>query len=111
MSAEQNPIVATEYVLRRVHKDHFDAHLPVPIMPVAFKPTESDVDGISVYHEQLISAAEVGRAGRTPGAYYVARLSVAALHALSLTVIPVPSDLPGHAVIPELNRALYAQDK
>jgi len=56
-------------------------------------------------------AAEVAADGRTPGSYFVARLAVSALKDLNLTVIPTPGDLPGHAVILELNRALYLRDK
>jgi hypothetical protein len=111
MSDEQDPVDVQENVLRRIHRDHFDATLPIPIRPAAFKPTESDQDGLSVYRERFVSPAEVAASGRTPGAYYVVRLSVQDLHRLNLTVVPVPGPLRGHAVIPELNRTFYEKEK
>jgi hypothetical protein len=111
MSDEAAPVDADEFVLRRIHKSYFDSRLPLPIQPVAFKPTESDVDGLSVFRERFVSPAEVAAAGRTPGAYHVARLAVRDLQALRLTVVPSPGELPGHAVLAELNRAFYEQDR
>ena len=111
MSEEQLSVDVTEYVLRRIHKDHVDITLRIPFRPAAFKPTESDQDGLSVYRERFVSAAEVAAGGRTPGAYYVVRLAVQDLHRLHLSVVPAPGPLPGHAVIPQLNRAFYASDK
>jgi hypothetical protein len=78
---------------------------------VAFKPTTDDEDGLSVYRERFVNPAAVAAAGRTPGAYYVVRVPMSALRQLNLTVVPVPADLPGHAVIPELNRKRYETDK
>jgi hypothetical protein len=111
MEVEQDPIDENEYVLRRIHKNNCDTRLPIPIQEVAFKPTESDVDGISVYREKYVSPAEVAAGGRTPEVYYVARLAVRALNALNLTVVPTPGDQKGHAVIPELNRSFYESEK
>jgi hypothetical protein len=111
MSAEQDAVDVQEYVLRRIHKSNYDAQLRVAVKPVAFKPTESDEDGISVYRERFVAPAEVAAAGRTPGAYYVARLAVEALQALGITVVPTPGDLHGHAVLAELNRPFHEKEK
>lgn len=106
MSQGHDPVEEGEYVLRRIHKDHYNAALPAAVLRVAFQPSKSDVDGLSVCRERFITAAQLAGLGRAPGAYYVARLAVTALHDLSLTVIPAPrTDLPGHAVIPELTWA------
>jgi hypothetical protein len=110
-SEEQAPVDVTENVLRRVHKDHFDGTLRIPFRPAAFKPTESDQDGLSVYRERFVSPSEVASSGRIPGAYYVVRLAVQDLQRLNLSVVPTPGPLIGHAVIPELNRAFYQREK
>jgi hypothetical protein len=111
MSEEQLPVDVTENVLRRIHKDHFDGSLRIPFRPAAFKPTESDRDGLSVFRERFVSPSEVASGGRTPGVYYVVRLAVQDLQRLDLSVLPTPGQLPGHAVIPELNRAFYENEK
>jgi hypothetical protein len=111
MSDQEAPIEGNEYLLRRIHKSHFDKSLPIPIQPVAFKPTDSDEDGLSVFRERFTSAIEVARSGRAVDSYYVVRLPVGSLLDLGLTVKPTPGDLPGHAVIVELNRQAYTSNK
>src|SRR6266849_9638596 len=113
MTRQQESIAAEEFVLRRIHKNHYDPRLPVAITPLAFRPTPEDVVGISVYREKYISPVQVAEAGRQPGQYYVARLPVQALAALNLTVVPddEPAGPPGHAIIPELSTAAYQQNK
>jgi hypothetical protein len=111
MSGEPQSVDVMEYVLRRIHKEHFDGTLAISFRPAAFKPTESDQDGLSVYRERFVSPSEVAAGGRTSGAYYVVRLAVQDLHRLSLSVVPTPGPLPGHAVILELNRAFYESNK
>jgi hypothetical protein len=111
MSDEQLPVDLMENVLRRIHKDHFDGSLRIPFRPAAFKPTESDRDGLSVFRERFVSPCEVASGGRTPGVYFVVRLAVQDLRRLNLSVLPTPGPLPGHAVIPELNRPFYENEK
>ena len=111
MSEDQLPVELMEIVLRRIHKDYFDGTLRIPVRPAAFKPTESDQDGLSVYRERFVSPSEVAASGRTPGAYYVVRLAVRDLQRLNLSVVPTPGPLIGHAVMPELNRAFYQSEK
>ena len=64
---------------------HFKAALATPVLRLAFQPTKRDVDGLSVCREKFITATQLAAVGRTPGAYYVARLAVAA---------PIPLDAP-----------------
>lgn len=117
MDAEQEPVSPDEFVLRRVHKNHFDPSLPVPIQKVAVRPTERDTDGLSVYREREYIGnpggilADMDEAKR--GNYYIARVRVSDLRALGLSVRPErgPDDLPGHCVIPELNRGTYDANK
>src|SRR4051794_34725218 len=108
---DPEPVPAANFVLRRIHRNHFDPNLPIPIQRLAFEPAKNDTDGLSVYCEQSISAAEVAAGGRSPGNYYVCRLAVADLHALQLSVVIAPGDLPGHALIPEMTRASHEANK
>jgi hypothetical protein len=87
MSQEEDPVGEDAFVLRRIHKDHFKAALATPVLRLAFQPTKRDVDGLSVCRERFITAAQLAAVGRTPGAYYVARLAVAALNSLSLETV------------------------
>jgi len=109
--SDQDSIAEDEYVLRRIHKQDYDSNLPIPVQRAAFIPTKADSEGISVYREKYVTAAQVAAAGRAPGSYYVARLSVRSLRALNLTVVPTEGALAGHAVIPELSRPLYERQK
>jgi hypothetical protein len=104
-------IPSGEYVLRRIHRNDFNPNLPIPIQRWAFQPKTEDTDGLSVYWEKMISAADVAAGGRSPGAYYVSRLAVSDLHALNLSIVLAAGDLPGHAVIREMTRAAYEADK
>jgi hypothetical protein len=117
MDAPQADISPDEYVLRRVHKNHYTAGLPVPVQKAAARPTEADTDGLSVYLERSYHnnpsgiLAQVDEAKR--GSYYVARVRVAELVALGLHVrlAEGPEHLPGHCVIPELTREAYDNDQ
>lgn len=112
MSDELEPIEEDEFVLRRIHRDHYKTSLPDPVLRMAFEPRRGENDGLSVYRERWVTPAQVAASGRTPGAYYVTRLAVRDLRKLNLTVVPAPrSELPGHAVIPELSWEAQQKDK
>ena len=104
---------ADEFVLRRIHKNHTSPEAALIILPVAFRPSKADTDGLSVFREQLVTPADLATAGRKPGEYWVARLSIASLHTLGLSVIADERSEgpPGHALIPELSFASYDRDK
>lgn len=114
MSEDQGLVEEHESILRRIHKTYYDANLNTPIQPEAFRPTERDADGLSVFREKFVTPAEllmtVPEAKRN--LYYIARLRVVDLKALWLTVVPRPvAGLTGHAVIPELNWHSYQKDR
>ena len=106
-----------EYVLRRIHKSHYDPTLPLPVTKAAVRPTDADKTGLSVYLERLYRddptgiLAQINEAKR--GDYYIARVRVADLLALGLRVLSDegPQHLPGHCNIPELNRPEYEANK
>lgn len=115
MEDEQQPVADDEFVLRRVHRVYYDQHLPIPIQPAAFRPTQRDTTGISVLRERFATPADT-LANLPPDKradYYVVRLPVRDLLTLGLSVVPepIPGGPPGHAVIPELNRGAYARNK
>jgi len=66
-----------------------------------------------VYREAFTDKETVAMAHRKPGRCFVARLMVADVLSLGLSVVPDPLDDPpaGHALIPEINAAAYRQDK
>lgn len=107
---ETCPVGAEEFVLRRIHKNHFDATLPSPVKRPAFEPSSEDSDGLSVDREIFISAKRLAGCGRQPGKYYIARFAVKELAVGPFHVtIDASSDIDqpaGHAVIPELRIGL-----
>ncbi len=106
MKSERDPVSLDEYILRRIHRNMFDASLQVPAARIAFQPGPRDTRGISVFRQMFLSAPELANAGRKPGEYYIARLSVRELKdRLDLSVVPDVDENqpPGHALIPEIN--------
>jgi len=108
MSRVGDDVDPREYVLRRVSKNaqRYDPSLPIPITPLEFRPhKERDTDGLSFYREISLSASKLANLATKPADnYVVAKLLVADLQALGLSVQPIEDvdDLPGHVVIPEL---------
>jgi hypothetical protein len=107
----EDPVDPGEYLLHRVHPNNFDETQPTPILRCEFEPKPRDTDGISFYRETITSAADLANAGKTPGIYYVARVKVADLLALGLTVVPTAGTLPGHVSVPELSFQQFRKDK
>ena len=103
-----------EVILRRVpaRADYYNSTLPIPLIPIAFRPTCDDTDGISLFRERHISREELSATGRKPP-YLIARLKVADVVALGLTITQTPSDdgTPGHVIIPELSLRSYNANK
>lgn len=114
MSEDRDQVEDAESVLRRIHKIYYNTGAVTPVQPEAFRPTERDVDGLSVFRERFVSAAHVlaDVAEGKRASYFIARLAVRDLRALNFTVVPAPRmDLAGHAVIAELNWTSYQKDK
>lgn len=106
MTNQHEDPAPNEFVLRRIPASWVDPSLDMPIKRSAFEPHKSrDVSGLSVFRELFVSAADLAAAG--DNVYYVARFSVHELNGFGLTVVadPQPGQLPGHALIPELNAA------
>jgi hypothetical protein len=112
---EQQPVDESEFIYRRIHRTYYQAGLPIPIQPAAFRPSPNDTTGLSVFRAAFVQPAdtltniEVGKRDN----YYVARIAVRDLRPLGLTVVPEPDPAGslGHAIIPELGWQAYQADK
>jgi hypothetical protein len=101
-------------VFRRIWHQYYTPGLPISVAPEAFRPTDADTDGISVVDaakatpEQALS----GVAPEKHDLYYVARIPIAFLQQLGLSVRDAPIEgCPGHAVIPEMTAQAYQANK
>ena len=113
-ATERSRVLSTEFVLRRIHKNHFKASKPTPIERVAFEPNAHDTDGLSVFRDAFVSAGRLATFTGVTDTYYVVRLSVAELEqTFQLKVVPAPDadQPPGHAVIPKINIADLKKNK
>ena len=112
---ERQHVKEEEFVFRRIHRNYYQAGLPLPIQPEAFRPTRNDASGISVFRASFVQPegilADIDPNKRLD--YYVARLAVRDLSRLGLTVVPDPDPTgpAGHAIIPELSIFAYQADK
>ena len=82
----------------------------LPLSAGAFTPNEEDTDGLSLYLEAELSIEELLAASPRPAdQYVVVRLKASDIYSLGLTLARTdyPGDLPGHVVIPEINRQDY----
>jgi hypothetical protein len=78
----------------------------------AFRPNENDHDGLSVFRTAIVTPEQlVSAAGQRPDSYVVARLRIADLQKLGLTVILDDAQQPGHCLIPEINLHSYLANK
>ena len=103
MKDERDEVTVDEDVLRRIHV-RYKEHAGLPVSPAAFRPTDKDTDGISVYRALFASPTEIA----SPK-HYVCELRVRELHQLELSVEPRPTPHPprGHSVVPEINVVDY----
>jgi hypothetical protein len=112
---ENEPVDDGELIFRRIHVAFFDAALSIPVQREAFRPSQNDATGLSVFRAKFGPAKSILTAldPEKAKAYHVARLSVAALKGLGLTVVPdpLPEGPVGHSLIPELSWSAYQRNK
>ena len=110
-SDDSVPVDPGEFVLRRIHMNHYFPTQNPPITVEAFRPSSEDDNGLSVYREgfnpdpqQVLQYVEAAKRDR----YYVVRIAVRDILAMGLTVVAdhVPGE-PGHALIPEIALPVY----
>ena len=102
--AESDAIRPSEWLLRRIPHDYFDAELASPIQRAAFRPTDRDVDGISLFREMHLSPKDLSSTG-TKAPYVVGRIRASEIERIGLTLLPTPDPTqpPGHVSVPQLN--------
>lgn len=114
MSQGESPATDSGSVYRLIHKNFYREGLPLPVQPEAFRPTDRDSDGLSVFLEgsatpdQALLAVPADKRHL----YYVARIPALELHQLGLSLRDAPiEEAPGQAVIPEMNVQDYQRNK
>jgi hypothetical protein len=119
---QTDPISPNEYILRRVpynsNNKLIDPDSEQPASRDAFRPTDMDTDGLSVSRELFVSAEQVAQkyTEENPGKQcWVVRVRARDLFddsiGVSMVPDPVDDELPGHAIIPEINATRRTQGK
>ena len=112
---ETDPVTSDELILRAIPnvRDYYDPTRAMgPFTRSTFKPTQSDVDGISVYREAFVSPSELALSMRKKGDYYVVAMPAKEFIDAGLTIVPSPSAGPkGHCTIPELSHGNERRNK
>ena len=114
MTDQTDPVSRGEWILRRVPyieiNGWIDPQKHPPISNTAFKPTNDDHDGLSLFRELFITPQQIADRHRElkQKECYVIRIKASILLDIGITLSPNPiDDLPGHALIPELNTERY----
>ena len=93
------PVEDTELLYRRVSKVYYESGLS----PEAFRPTDQDVDGISLSREKYHSLEEAAR-GRPGKTYYVAVFRAGDLREAGIEIAPDPQpDITGHVLLTNMD--------
>src|SRR5438445_10544529 len=89
--SEQDPVGDDELVYRRIHPDFFDPNLPIPVQPRAFRPSQSDDTGLSLFRALFAQPQDTLPPHTTKSTpYYVARLAVRDVRGLRLNIVAEP---------------------
>ena len=109
----EHALAPGEYLLRRVFcaAPYSQVRSDGSLTRGAYTPNREDTDGLSLYREKSCGGAtprELAASGRRPASCYVIyRIRLADIQSLGLSVVPVPSGLPGHCVIQEFTFSAY----
>jgi hypothetical protein len=109
MKDDRDPVSDDERVLRRIHNRFFDRSLPQPVQHAAFRPTDHDFEGISVFRQECGVIPEQIATVDGIVKHYVASLLVGDIRRLDIEglrpdVVATPrADTPGHASMPQLD--------
>lgn len=116
MKPQDQTVDAEETVLRLIWWMFlvYDDERLIRIAPAAFKPKKNEIEGISVFREACLHSVDQVLEVIAPekrSRYAIARLKVADLFALGLSVRPDAIEhVSGHAVIPELSISIMTDE-
>jgi hypothetical protein len=115
MKPESEPVTDDEFVIRLVWHAFFREGAEMCVVPRAFNPRDDETTGISVFRAACLGHFLDTLAVIAPGKrkfYYLVALPVSELRTLGITVRPdaIP-EVPGHAVLSELNSTAVLMDK
>lgn len=110
---DEDPVLSEEFILRRIRPAWYASETEM-INVLAFLPTSSDVDGLSVTRKQF-SSAEAESNSPSGKRYHVAELEVGAVRSCRLEGIDEMLEVVGnrqensrgHALIPQINVTRY----
>lgn len=110
---ETDAISSDEKVLRRIPGSKYDATLERPVHFSAFRPTDKDQDGLSVFRALFCTPDQLDEASWNPGTFLVAGLMATDIFGIELSLDPAPdsSQPGGHSLIPEVNILDYKAQK
>lgn len=109
---ENDPVDKNEWLLRRVPNSYIDNNLSPPFTRVTFRPSNYDVDGISLFREMFISSRVLSSTGKS-APYVVARVRASDIFDMNLSIVPSPdmAQPPGHVSVPEISIGEMKRDK
>ena len=106
----RDPLLPTEFLLRRIPAIHVQRNLLLPILPEHFHPHERDTDGISFFRESSTSAKALIAKAIGRGDYYVARATVQEISELGFSLKVTEGDADGHVSLPDLTPKKVSED-
>lgn len=107
MVTESDSIQPDEMLLRRVlnQPNVIDFNLKHPLQRLAFRPTNNDIDGLSLFRKLFTTPEKIAMTGTNPSGYYIFEIAAQDIFSIGLTIVPdpQPGQPSGHALIPEIN--------
>lgn len=104
MAVSPERVDHAETLYRRVQIKHFDSRIHAQPSLQAFRPTEHDTHGLSLFRAKYMSPEQVAATGTSRHGYHVAAVHAGDLVQLGLTLRPDDDDF-AHVAIPEMNAA------
>ncbi len=100
---ETDPVTPGETLLRTIPNSKGYYTREDGIQRYSFEPRPSDDDGISLYRFNFLTAEKLASDNTHAKGVWVTAIPAQAFFGNGLTILPTPSELPGHVSVPELN--------
>ncbi len=105
---ETDPVTPGEILLRTIPNSKGYYTPEDGIQRYSFEPRPSDDDGISLYRSNFLTAKNLASNNTHAKGVWVAAIPAQAFFRIGLTILPTPSELPGHVSVPELNHPRWS---